>query len=157
MKLSKSTLALTFALLVATDFASAFQAQQTPNSPSPRKTKSSFSPAAAMATAALSVILATTTPALASPTAAQISVDSVPPTTISVQIGDLPVVGSLLSGTYTKVDSKTAAPASVIIKSPTDKVKAIQSAATAGHLEFDIGGKTGLKTHLDVDVAAEEA
>jgi hypothetical protein len=104
-------------------------------------------------------MLTTTAPALASPTAAQISVDSIPPTTISVQIGDLPVVGSLLSGTYTKVDAKTAAstPPSVIIKSPTDKVKAIQTAATSGHLEFDIAGKTGIKTHLDVDVAADEA
>lgn len=122
------------------------------------KKASSSAAATAIATAALTAVLATTTPALASPTAAQISVDSIPPTTISVQIGDLPVIGSLLSGTYTKVDAKTSAPPpSVIIKSPTDKVKAIQTLASSGHLEFDIGGKTGLKTHLDVDVAADEA
>jgi hypothetical protein len=110
----------------------------------------------AAATAALAILLVSSPPALASPTAAQISLDSVPPTTISVQIGDLPVVGSLLSGTYTKVDSPVDKP-SVTIKSPQDKIKAIQAAATTGHLEFDVGGKMGITTHLDVDVAADEA
>jgi hypothetical protein len=43
-----------------------------------------------------------------------------------------------------------------VIKSPSDKVKAIQAAATSGHLEFDIAGQAGIKTHLDVDVVAEE-
>jgi hypothetical protein len=105
---------------------------------------------------ALAILLSSSTPALASPMAAQISLDSVPPTTISVQIGDLPVIGSLLSGTYAKVDTPVDKP-SVTIKSPQDKIKAISSAATTGHLEFDVGGKMGISTHLDVDVAADEA
>lgn len=143
-------------LLAAADICSAFQQKPAPNAQSQSVVSKKASPAAAIATAALTAILTTTAPALASPTAAQISVDSIPPTTISVQIGDLPVVGSLLSGTYTKVDAATSAPPSVIIKSPADKVKAIQTLASSGHLEFDIAGKTGLKTHLDVDVAADE-
>jgi hypothetical protein len=94
-------------------------------------------------------------PAFASDAAAQISLQSLPPTSISIQIGDLPVVGSLLSGTYTKVPDGSIAKPSVVIKSPVDKVKAISSIATGGHLEFDVNGK--INTHLDVDVAADEA
>lgn len=112
--------------------------------------------AASAAATALAILLSSSTPAFASPAAAQIALDSVPPTTISVQIGDLPVVGNLLSGTYTKVDTPVDKP-SVTIKSPQDKIKAIQAAATSGHLEFDVGGKMGITTHLDVDVAADEA
>ncbi|KAG7374815.1 hypothetical protein IV203_013910 [Nitzschia inconspicua] len=162
MKSFQAALSMLMMLLAAAtlDVTSAFQhnTPPVPKSTNQASVTKSSPPAAtaAIATAALTAILATTAPALASPTAAQISVDSIPPTTISVQIGDLPVVGSLLSGTYTKVDSKTSAPASVVIKSPTDKVKAIQTLASSGHLEFDIAGKTGLKTHLDVDVAADE-
>ena len=40
------------------------------------------------------------------------------------------------------------------IKSPKDKVGAIKE-ATGGHLEFDVDGI--LATHLDIDVAADEA
>jgi hypothetical protein len=112
-----------------------------------------------VATLALSTILATTTcmslPAFASDVAAQISLDRLPPTSISIQIGDLPVVGSLLSGTYTKVTDGSIKDPSITIKSPKDKVKAISSIATGGHLEFDVGGK--VSTHLDVDIAADEA
>jgi hypothetical protein len=154
------TLCALMLLVVAADVTSAFQQKpiQNANQVFPQVHSKSASPVTAMVTAALTIILTTTAPALASPTAAQISVDSIPPTTISVQIGDLPVVGSLLSGTYTKVDSATSSslPPSVIIKSPTDKIKAIQTLASSGHLEFDIAGKTGIKTHLDVDVAADE-
>ena len=35
-----------------------------------------------------------------------------------------------------------------------DKVKAVQNLATSGRLEFDINGK--FKTHLDIDLAADE-
>lgn len=112
-----------------------------------------------IATFALTTILATTTclglPAYASDVAAQISLDRLPPTSISIQIGDLPVVGSLLSGTYTKVTDGSIKDPSITIKSPKDKVKAISSIATGGHLEFDVGGK--VSTHLDVDIAADEA
>jgi hypothetical protein len=48
--------------------------------------------AGATATAALSTLLLTGEPALASPTAAQISLNSLPPSSISVQIQDLPYV-----------------------------------------------------------------
>lgn len=98
----------------------------------------------------------------ASPTAAQISLNSIPPTSIRVEIQDLPVIGSLLSGTYTKIDdtasSKTSnTKESVVIRSPSDKVKAIAAAATAGHLEFDISGKLVGNQHVDVDIAADQA
>lgn len=124
----------------------------------------------AVGAATLAVLLTVGTPFLAAPafaastgssTAAQIYVDQIPPTTISIEVSDLPIVGNLLSGTYAKVDKQTAiinkniAP-SVVIKSPKDKAKAISGAA-GGHIEFDIAGKAGLKTHLDVDVAADEA
>jgi hypothetical protein len=111
--------------------------------------------AAAAATAALSLLLTTAEPALASSKdAAQISLNSLPPTTVSVQIQDLPVVGSLLSGTYTKVDAIEGSP-SVTIVSPKDKIAAIKSILSSGHLEFDVKGL--LDTHLDVDVAADSA
>lgn len=87
--------------------------------------------------------------------AAQISLENLPPTSVSIQIKDLPVVGNLLSGTYTKVPDGSVDKPSVVIKSPKDKVKAISSLATAGHLEFDVQGI--LNTHLDVDVAADQA
>mmetsp|Transcript_18916 Transcript_18916/g.27976 ORF Transcript_18916/g.27976 Transcript_18916/m.27976 type:complete len:210 (-) Transcript_18916:1801-2430(-) len=108
------------------------------------------------ATAALGLMLATTPlPAdAASTTAAQIQLDSVPPSTISVQVSDLPVVGNLVSGVYSKLPEKTIKDASITIKSPKDKIAAIKS-ATSGHLEFDVGGL--VKTHLDVDVATNEA
>jgi len=62
----------------------------------------------------------------------------------------------LLSGTYTRVNSvKDAKGASVSIKSPKDKLGAIQAVATGGHLEFDIDGL--VTTHLDIDVATDEA
>lgn len=80
--------------------------------------------ASTVAAAALSVVLSTTTPALASSTAAQVTLNSLPPSSISVQIGDLPVIGNLLSGTYTKVpDGSIKGTPSITIKSPTDKVK----------------------------------
>ena len=69
-------------------------------------------------------------------------------------------MGKLLSGTYSKVPDaslnlgKNKEP-SVVIKSPSDKVKAVQSAVTTGHLEFDVSGI--LNTHVDIDIAAEQA
>jgi hypothetical protein len=113
--------------------------------------------AAAAATAALSLLLSTAPlPAAAtSEAAAQISLNTLPPGSISVQIGDLPVIGRLVSGTYTKVPDGSIAKPSITITSPTDKVKAIQSIATGGHLECDVKGI--IQTHLDMDVAADEA
>ena len=114
------------------------------------------SAAAAAATATLAALLTTSEPALASSTAAaQIHLNSLPPTTVSVQIGDLPIVGKLVSGTYTKVNSPLPGKASVTIKSPADKFTAVKDAATRGHLEFDVDGL--VTTHLDVDIAADTA
>ena len=110
--------------------------------------------ATAMATAALSVLLAGNEPAFASNLAAQIELNSIPPTSVQVNIKDLPLVGEILSGTYMKVSSPVDNP-SVVIGSPKDKIAAIKSAATNGHLEFDVNGLIG--THLDIDVSADEA
>ena len=147
--------AVAVAALVSTAAVSAYQ----PNNPQRRSSSpppSSNRAATAAATAALAVLLSTSPlPAVASDAAAQITLQQLPPTSISIQIGDLPVIGSLLSGTYTKVPDGSIAKPSLVIKSPKDKVKAIQAIATGGHLEFDVGGK--VSTHLDVDVAADES
>mmetsp|Transcript_33557 Transcript_33557/g.44470 ORF Transcript_33557/g.44470 Transcript_33557/m.44470 type:complete len:246 (-) Transcript_33557:9-746(-) len=102
-----------------------------------------------------------------SQTAARIHLDTIPPTTVNVQIGDLPVLGDLLSGTYARLDTGAAnavgkalgggesKPASVTIRSPADKVSAIRDLATKGHLEFDIDGL--VDTHFDVDVRTPSA
>mmetsp|Transcript_33653 Transcript_33653/g.41229 ORF Transcript_33653/g.41229 Transcript_33653/m.41229 type:complete len:256 (-) Transcript_33653:153-920(-) len=103
-----------------------------------------------------------------SQTAARIHLDSIPPTTVQVQIADLPVLGDLLSGTYARLNTGAAdavgkalgggappKPASVTVRSPVDKVSAIRNLATKGHLEFDIDGL--LETHLDVDVRTPKA
>jgi len=146
MRAFRSSLCLA---LVAT-LAMAYQ----PPQPPPAR-PSQHATASAAAAAALTVLLSTSPlPAMASDTAAQITLQQLPPSSISIQIGDLPVVGNLLSGTYTKVPDGSIASPSVVIKSPKDKVKAIRQVATGGHLEFDVGGK--ISTHLDVDVAADE-
>lgn len=110
--------------------------------------------AKAAATAALGALLATEPASASSKLAAQIQVNSIPPTSIQVNIRDLPLVGEILSGTYTKVSEPVSNP-SVTISSPTDKISAIKSAATNGHLEFDVKGVVG--THLDIDLAAEQS
>lgn len=114
--------------------------------------------ASATATAALAFVLAgSPSPSLAdnSATAAHISLNTIPPTSVKVAIKDLPVIGSLISGTYTKVDDTTIDKPSVSITSPADKVSAIKAIAGDGHLEFDIDGV--INTHLDVDIATDKA
>jgi len=108
----------------------------------------------AAALAACALMVASPSLSFASSTAAQISLDSLPPSSIDVQIKDLPVVGNLISGTYTKVNTLAEKKASVTITSPKNKVAAVKDIATAGHLEFDVGGF--VNTHLDVDVALDE-
>ena len=134
---------------------------QTPK-PNPAAPTPAVAAAKATAAATLAVILAAGTPAIAADSGAlQVMIDQIPPSTVSIQVGDIPVVGSLVSGTYTKLDAKAAkeltSPPSVVISSPKDKIKALKAATTGGHLEVDLGGKVGLKTHLDVDIAADEA
>jgi len=114
--------------------------------------------ASAAATAALAFALAgNPSSALAtdSTTAAHISLNSIPPTSVKVDIKDLPVIGNLISGTYTKVDDKSVSNPSVSITSPADKVSAIKAVAGEGHLEFDVDGV--LNTHLDIDIATDKA
>jgi hypothetical protein len=120
--------------------------------------------ARATAAATLAVLLtvgAPVEPAVAASGAAQIMVDQIPPSTISIQVGDIPVVGSIISGTYAKLDKNAVkqlkSPPSVVISSPKDTFKAVKAAASEGHIEIDIGGKVGLKSHVDVDLAATEA
>ena len=104
-------------------------------------------------------------------TAAQIHLNNFPPTTVSIEIEDLPVIGKLVSGTYAKTGDesliskkiieqkgskkevgKDVKTAPLVIRSPDDKVAAILMAGR-GHFEFDLEGL--IKTHLDVDVASE--
>lgn len=119
------------------------------------KSKNSFATAAATAALTFGLLIGDPQQALASSTAGQISLNSIPPTSVQVDIKDLPVIGNILSGTYTKVDDGSIASPSVTIRSPKDKVSAIKAVATGGHLEFDINGL--LTTHLDVDIAADKA
>ena len=101
-------------------------------------------------------VASTAAPEATSTTAAQISLNSIPPSSISVQIKDLPVIGKLASGVYSRgPDSTKISKPSIVIQSPADKTKAIQDIVTSGHLEFDVSGV--IKTHLDIDVAAEKA
>ncbi|KAG7349813.1 hypothetical protein IV203_012410 [Nitzschia inconspicua] len=117
------------------------------------------------AAASLALILVTAEPTFAatsqtSTTAAQIHINKLPPTTVSVDVDDLPFIGGILSGTYRKIDDISSSttsvvssrPSPVIIKSPEDKVTAVKNAATGGHLEFDVDGV--IQTHVNVDVAA---
>jgi hypothetical protein len=138
-------------LAVATAYSAAPHKVQKPNEL--KKFASSVA-----ATAALSFVLAgNPLPSLAedSVTAAHISLNSIPPTSVKVAIKDLPVIGNLISGTYTKVDDSTVSNPSVSITSPSDKVAAIKAIAGEGHLEFDIDGV--INTHLDVDIATDKA
>lgn len=112
--------------------------------------------AKAAASAALGLLLATSEPSLAaaSDVAAQVQVKTFPPSSLQINAKELPAVGSILSGTYMKVDNPVPDP-SITVALPKDKIGALKSVATRGHLEVDVGGLVG--THLDVDVAAEEA
>ena len=118
---------------------------------------------APLAAIALSFLVVNTQPALAatveatsSDTAARITLNSIPPNSISVQIKDLPVIGKLTSGVYSKVpDSIEIKKPSIVIQSPKDKGKAIQNIVKTGHLEFDVSGV--INTHLDIELAAEKA
>jgi hypothetical protein len=147
-------------LLTSVLLASAASAYQ-PSSheiPFVQKLQSNLRTASASAALASTLFLGASSPALASDTAAQISLNTIPPTSIRVDIADLPVIGNVLSGTYTKVadlSKSSASSNSITITSPKDKVRAVQDIATSGHLEFDVNGV--VKTHLDVDIATDEA
>eukprot|EP00540_Astrosyne_radiata_P018340 CAMPEP_0116825848 /NCGR_PEP_ID=MMETSP0418-20121206/2204_1 /TAXON_ID=1158023 /ORGANISM="Astrosyne radiata, Strain 13vi08-1A" /LENGTH=172 /DNA_ID=CAMNT_0004454423 /DNA_START=219 /DNA_END=737 /DNA_ORIENTATION=- len=88
-------------------------------------------------------------------TSAQISINQVPPTSVQLNIQDIPVVGKILSGTYTVTPVSKVSDPSISVSSPTDKISAIKSLVTNGHVEFDVKGL--LSTHVDVDIATEEA
>jgi len=97
----------------------------------------------------------------ASNTAAQVAFNSIPPSTVELNLSDLPVVGKLLSGTYSKVASATNKSgssgiskenASISISSPSDIIGAAQNLVQNGHAEVDVSGI--IDTHLNIDVAA---
>ena len=152
-------------LLALATAATAFSATKT--TPSVPKTdvatnagvvQKTFAAAAASASLAFALVGGPLQADAMSKTAGQISLNSIPPTSVKVDIRDLPVIGDVLSGTYTRVSDASVIsplPASVSIKSPQDKIAAIKAAATGGHLEFDVDGLVA--THVDIDVAADEA
>lgn len=150
MILTTRKLTTIFVAALAVAFATAYQPSKKNNIIKPHQVKAA---GAGAATIALSLLLAAD-PAAASSSAAQISLNKVPPSSISIQLGDLPVVGGLVSGTYSKVSDKSIKDPSIVIKSPKDKLKAI-SGVTAGHLEVDVDGF--LSTHADIDLASDEA
>ena len=105
-------------LLALAASASAFSA---PSKPAVAKKAPAANPvAAAVATAAASASLAFVLAGspldahATSKTAGQISLNSLPPTSVQVNIKDLPVVGDLLSGTYTKVSDADVKSPSVV-------------------------------------------
>jgi hypothetical protein len=142
-------------LAVATAYSTAPHNVQKLPAKTQQKSRNSFAAAAATAALAFGLLVGDPQQALASSTAGQISLNSIPPTSVQLDIKDLPVIGNILSGTYTKVEDKSITSPSVSIKSPKDKISAIKDVATGGHLEFDVDGI--LKTHLDIDIATDKA
>lgn len=84
--------------------------------------------------------------------AAKVTLQSFPPTTIQLDLSDIPLVGGMISGTWAKVAAplKSNKPPSIVVASPTEKFGAIRNFLDRGRLEFDIGGL--LTTQLKVDV-----
>jgi len=108
---------------------------------------------AVAATAALTFLIAATPQAaLASNAAAQITIDSIPPSSLQLDAKGVPVVGGVVSGRYAMVDDADLGPASIIIKAP-KSTQALLKGLSAGHLEVDLGGL--VTSHLDVDIAAK--
>jgi len=147
---------LRFSCLLTVASAFSFAPNSSNKNVVPHKKKQVWGASVAAAAICVSVVFGLSEPAMASKNAVQISLDAMPPNTISIQIKDIPVVGNLVSGTYAKVDEKsvTGQP-SIVIKSPSDKIGAITSAVSKGHIEVDVNGI--LKTHLDIDVGAPKA
>ena len=85
--------------------------------------------------------------------AAKIHIDSIPPTSIQLDLTDIPVIGGMLSGSWAKVGPLKTNP-SVTVKSPKEKFSAIRKFLEFGRLEFDISGM--LTTHVEVDVEANQ-
>ena len=76
----------------------------------------------------------------ASSKAAHLTVNSLPPNSIEVDLKDVPIVGPALSGTYAKIQKPLNREPSIKISSPSDKLGAIQEAADTGNLEFGLNG-----------------
>lgn len=85
--------------------------------------------------------------------AAKIHIDSIPPTSIQLDLTDIPVIGGMLSGSWARVGPLKKEP-SVTVRSPKEKFNAIRKFLELGRLEFDISGM--LTTHLDVEVEANQ-
>eukprot|EP00545_Synedropsis_sp_CCMP1620_P000967 CAMPEP_0119016872 /NCGR_PEP_ID=MMETSP1176-20130426/14650_1 /TAXON_ID=265551 /ORGANISM="Synedropsis recta cf, Strain CCMP1620" /LENGTH=311 /DNA_ID=CAMNT_0006970421 /DNA_START=111 /DNA_END=1043 /DNA_ORIENTATION=+ len=86
--------------------------------------------------------------------AAKVVLSSFPPTSIQLDLRDIPLLGGMISGTWAKVaplqTTTIKQPSSIVVSSPTDKFGAIRNFLDRGRLEFDVGGL--ITTHLDVDV-----
>jgi hypothetical protein len=72
--------------------------------------------------------------------AAQVTINSLPPQSVEIDLRDVPIVGKALSGTYYKLKKPLDREASIKISSPNDKLGAIQEAADTGNLEFGLEG-----------------
>jgi hypothetical protein len=82
--------------------------------------------------------------------AAKVTLQSFPPTTIQLDLRDIPLLGGMISGTWAKVAPLKKTTPSIVVASPTEKFGAIRNFLDRGRLEFDIGGL--ITTHLNVDV-----
>jgi len=87
--------------------------------------------------------------------AAQISLDSIPPKSIRLDLTNIPVVGNFVSGTYKIVQESPTETPDITIAGPKDWIQAAKGVATRGHVETDVTGL--LNTHLEVDIAATNA
>jgi len=75
---------------------------------------------------------------------------------VELQFQRLPIVGKLLSGTYTVVPADTSNnDAAVVVAPPKDLIGTGKKLLLGGQLELDVSGL--ISTHVDVDVAADEA
>jgi len=88
----------------------------------------------------------------ASPIAVQISVDGIPPSSLLLKAGSLPVVGGQISGRYAMVDDSEMGKPSITIKTPKDAL-GLLAGLKSGHLEADLAGV--VSGHLNVDIAAK--
>jgi len=109
-----------------------------------------------VASAAMIMLVLTSDPqqSMASTTAGQISLNNFPPSNLEINAKEIPIVGNIISGTYSKLEKNAASP-SVSISLPKDKIEALKSVILNGHVELDVNGL--LSTHLDVDIGSNEA
>jgi hypothetical protein len=82
--------------------------------------------------------------------AARLTVNSLPPQSVEIDLKDVPIVGGALSGTYAKVRKPASTKPSIQIASPKDKLGAIQTAVDKGNLQFGLDGI--FRSSLDIQL-----